>query len=130
MTTGLVEMGARAGGMLGATSGTTPVGESSDATTPLLSGAERGIPIRAMPPPINATAGSPAQTLRQRTCLASTRLLFTMPSSLGARRLSRQRPDTASICPTLGEPLYPLQTGCGALIRAPGRWDVVDFLCQ
>jgi hypothetical protein len=77
---GSAEGGAGAAGTAGATSGTTVGGACFEATTVLLSGAEPGIAVRAMPPPINATAGSAAQTLSQGTAVVGTRLHSTCRS--------------------------------------------------
>jgi len=51
--------------MLSAVSGTTTAGELLETATPLMLCAGAGAAEKTMPPPINATDGSTAQTLRQ-----------------------------------------------------------------
>jgi hypothetical protein len=72
-----------AGGGTSATPGTTIAAESFE-TAPLLSPAGPASAVRATPPPINASARTVAQALRQGSSIVRTRILFDMPSSLGA----------------------------------------------
>ncbi len=79
--------------MVSAVSGTTIAGELLETALMLCAGAAGA--ETAMPPPIKATAGSAAQTLRQGTVIVSSPLLFDMRlprTNLGsdlARQLTR-----------------------------------------